>query len=49
MHLNFILDQFRFELSCKKMETWQHTHMDAHTDTGDYSIVAFCKNATTTS
>ena len=24
------LDQFLFELSCKNLHTWKHTHMDAH-------------------
>ena len=39
------LDQFLFELSCKKthMETKKHgNNTDAHKE---YSTVAFCKNA----
>ena len=38
------LNRFLFELSCKTTETWKHTH--THTHTNEYSIVAFCKNAT---
>ena len=32
----------------QKTLTWKHTHthMDAHKDSNEYSIVAFCKNAT---
>ena len=37
---NFMfLSRLLFELSCKN----KHTH--THTDSGEYSIVAFCKNA----
>ena len=41
-----LLDRLLFELSCKN--THKHTHTDAHThtDSDEYSIVAFCKNAT---
>ena len=36
-YLNFnFLDQFLFELSCK-------THTETHTDSDEYSIVAFAK------
>ena len=38
------LDQSLFELPCKK--PWKHTHTDADKDSDEYSIVAFCKNAT---
>ena len=38
------IDQLLFELSCKNMETQKHGN--THTDSDDYSIVAFCKNAT---
>ena len=42
MYSNFVfLDRFLFELSCK------HTH--THTDSNEYPIVAFSKNATITS
>ena len=53
MYLNFIfLDQFLFELSCKKTHTHTHTHThtygntDAHKESDAYPIVAFCKNTT---
>ena len=39
------LDQFLFELSGKNMET--HSHTEAQTDSDEYTIVAFYKNATT--
>ena len=43
MYSNFMfLDRLLCELSCKKT----HTHIDAHTDSDEYSIVAFCENAT---
>ena len=41
MYLNF-LERVLFELSWKN--TRMHTHI--HTDYDDYSIAAFCKNAT---
>ena len=53
MYSNFILiDRLLFELSCKNTETRKHRntetlkHGNTHTD--EYSIVAFCKNATIT-
>ena len=30
----------------KETHTQKHTHTDAHKDSNEYSIVAFCKNAT---
>ena len=35
-----------FELSCKNTHT--HTQMHTHTDSNEYFIVVFCKNATIT-
>ena len=55
MYSNFMfLDQLLFELSCKNTETRKHrntethtnTHAHTHRDSDEYSIVAFCKNAT---
>ena len=48
---NFMfLDQLLFELSCKNthghMHTHTHTNTHTHRDSDEYSIVAFCKNAT---
>ena len=43
------LDRFLFELSCKNTHIRKHTthtHTDTHKDSNEYSIVAFCKNAT---
>ena len=45
-----LLDQFLFEL-CKNTETYNtnthtHTHTWMHTQTDEYSIGAYCKNAT---
>ena len=49
MYSNFVfLDQFLFELSCKKTHTQTHTHTHAHTDSNEYPIVVFSKNATVT-
>ena len=30
----------------RNTETRKHTHTHTHTDSDEYSIVAFCKNAT---
>ena len=35
-----------FELSRKNTETQKHGKTETHTDSDEYSIVAFCKNAT---
>ena len=49
IYLNFMfLDQCLLELSCKKTHGNTHTHTDAHKDSDECSIVAFCKNATIT-
>ena len=40
------LDQILVVLSCKNMETHTHAHTHTHTDSDEYSIDAFCKNAT---
>ena len=59
MYSNFMfLDQLLFELSCKNTETQKHANTHAythtytrartHTDSDEYCIVAFCKNATLT-
>ena len=41
------LDQCLFELSCKCNPLLHtNTHTDTNTDSEEYSIVAFCKNAT---
>ena len=42
------LDRFLFELSCKNTHTWKHTQKHTHTDSNEYSIDAFSKNATIT-
>ena len=42
MYSNFMfIDRLLFQLSCKNMETPKHTH----TDSDEYIMVAFCKNA----
>ena len=49
MYPNFVfLDQFLFELSCKKTHTHTNTETHTHTDSNEYPIVAFSKNATIT-
>ena len=46
MYVNFMfLDPFLLELSCKNMYTHRNTHRHTHTDSDEYSTVAFCKNA----
>ena len=40
------LDQSFFKLSCKNTHTNTHIHTHTHTNSDEYSIVAFCKNAT---
>ena len=54
------LDRLLFELSCTNTETRKHrntetqkhgnthTHTHTHRDSDEYSIVAFCRNATIT-
>ena len=45
MYSNFMfIYRVLFELSCKNTETWKHRY--THTDSDEYSIVTFCKNAT---
>ena len=50
MYLNFMfIDRLLFELSCKNTETQKHRNTEngnTHTDSDEYSIVGFCKNAT---
>ena len=50
MYSNFVfLDRFLFELSCKNTYTHKQTRKHTHTDSNEYPIVAFSKNATITS
>ena len=49
MYSNFMfIHQLHFELSCKHTETrkYRNTETHTHTDSDEYSIVAFCKNET---
>ena len=47
MDSNFMfIDRLLFELLCKNPETQKHGNTETHTDSDEYSIVAFCKNAT---
>ena len=47
MYLNFMfLDQLPVLFECKHTLTHARTH--AHTDSEEYSMVVFCKNATIT-
>ena len=49
IYSNFVLiDRLLFELSYKtqKHETQKHRNTETHTDSDEYSVVAFCKNAT---
>ena len=47
MYLNFMFpNQFLFEFPIYT-HTNMHTHTDTHTDSDEYSIIAFCQNATT--